>query len=222
MGLFDLLTRRNLATDVRFKFVGLQTGVLQRFLVPKTDDLVIASNVIYIAKFFRVGQANQRALMQQYLRAVASEAVTFQKDPGADVYSHEQVWALISGTLTPLEQKAAVHAFYRTGTGAPVYYTLGGVGDGKHYGEYVLRLVITRGVPSDYMKISYRFSKLLLPLSVSVFFNHNLNQVNDPKNKKRLLRVTLAFLEQLASQGFPETPRASGLLGFFKEQGVAL
>src|SRR5208282_5810644 len=93
--LFDFLTKRRSATDIRFRFIGLRTCVIQRFYVPQTDDLIIASNVIYIAKFFRVGPKNQKIMMHNYLKDVASESVTFQKDPGEDVYSHQEMWSRI-------------------------------------------------------------------------------------------------------------------------------
>ncbi len=208
--------------DIRFKFVGLRTCVLQRFCVPKTDDLIIASNVILIAKFFRVGQQNQKAVMHQYLKEVATETVTFVKDTGEDVYSHNELWSRICTTLTPFERKAAGHVF-RLSTGVPVYYTLGDADDGKYFGEYLFRLCISRGVPFDYMKISWpSLSKLLLPMSVSVFFNHNLNQVSGADARKRLLRVTLAFLEQMDFGKFSNTPSARGLVGFFKSHAVKI
>jgi hypothetical protein len=218
---FDFLTKRQLATDIRFKFVGLRTCVLQRFCIPKTDDLIIASNVIYIAKFFRVGQRNQKAVMHNYLKEVATESVTFQKDLGEDVYSHQEMWSRICATLSPFEQKAAGHVF-RMSTGVPIYYTLGDANDGKCYGEYIFRLAISHNIPFDYMKISWGSSKLLLPMSVSVFFNHNLNQVSSLEARNRLLRVTLAFLEQMDSVGFSKIPSAKGLVGFFKDHAVKI
>jgi hypothetical protein len=219
--LFDLLTKKRSATDIRFRFVGLRTCVIQHFYVPKTDDLIIASNVIYIAKFFRVAPANQKLVMHNYLKDVAIESVTFQKDLGEDVYSHQEMWSRVCTTLTPFEQKAAGHVFSLS-TGVPVYYTLGDADDGKYYGEYFFRLTINHGMPFDYMKISWGSSKLLLPMSVSVFFNHNLNQVSNLEARKRLLRVTLAFLEQMDSVKFSTTLSAKELAGFFKDHAVKI
>ena len=160
--------------------------------------------------------------MHQYLKEVATETVTFVKDTGEDVYSHNELWSRICTTLTPFERKAAGHVF-RLSTGVPVYYTLGDADDGKYFGEYLFRLCISRGVPFDYMKISWpSLSKLLLPMSVSVFFNHNLNQVSGADARKRLLRVTLAFLEQMDFGKFSNTPSARGLVGFFKSHAVKI
>ena len=160
-------------------------------------------------------------MMHNYLKDVAIELVTFQKDVGEDVYSHQEMWSRICTTLSPFEQKAASHVF-RLSTGIPIYYTLGDADDGKCYGEYIFRLSINRGIPFDYMKISWGSSKLLLPMSVSVFFNHNLNQMSNLENRKRLLRVTLAFLEQIDSVAFSKIPNARKLVGFFKDNAVKI
>src|ERR1043166_9513376 len=159
MRLFHLLTKRGLVMSTRFRFVGLRTCVIQEFYTPKTDDLIIASNVIYIAKYFRVGHASAKAIMLNYLKEVATESVRFERDASTEVYSHNDCWYRIVQSLTPFVQRAANHVFSSL-TGAPVYYALGNADYGKVYGEYHFRLAIIAGVPSDFMKISWGSSKL--------------------------------------------------------------
>lgn len=198
MGFLDFIKKRGVATSVRFKFVPLEVGVLQHWHLPKSDDLVIASHLCYVAHYFCIGESRHRELMLDHLAYALNGTRPFERDSDGVHFSHKAIWQQIFDALSLMERQAATQVFSAS-MSDPVYYRPGDVTEGRVFTEYLFDVKFPRGKPIYYLTLG-AFDKLLLPLSVSMFANHNLLQVT-PASAPRLAASTDQLLQAVRSDG---------------------
>ena len=176
----------------------METGVLQHWHIPKTDDLVIASHLCYVAHYFCIGNECHKSLMLSYLTDIFTGEIQFQRDPDGIHYSHKTIWECVFSTLSTMEQHATSQVFSAT-MREPVYYKPGDVTEGRVFTEYAFDVKFQNSLPIYYFTLG-KFDKLLLPLSVSMFANHNLLQVSSA-SVQRLAEATLHLTNAIQTQG---------------------
>lgn len=152
------------------------------------DNLLIASFVLFVARYFYICDDRQIEPVKQFLLDNVGKQETFEALPG-------KIYELVFATLSSDERRAST-TFFLLGF-PPVVYT-----DSEkprrslsRYTFTVFRSRALNGQLASHFQMSLGPDKVLLPLTLSFFYQLVVDKLQDEQKREVLDRATVQLLE---------------------------
>ena len=185
-------------------FVRIQTNHKEHVL---SDDLLIASYILFMARFFYICDDRQVHITRDFLL----DSIRKSQKPNEIV---AKLYETVFGTLKPAEQDAVVKLFkiYSRFTSAPPLIYSEDKEPSHSYAKYSFYVIESGGRLTSIFHMSAGPDIILLPLTVGILYQYVVDKIRSREKKEKLDRSIIDLLEGYNSvdcrsrEGFSELP----------------
>lgn len=182
----------------------IQTNHKEQFL---TDDLLIASYIMFLARYFYICDDRQVDIAQDFLL----DSVRRSQKPNEIA---AKLYETVFKTLNPLEQDAAIKLFKiysRFTSGPPLTYSE--AKEPSHsYAKYSFYVIESGSRLTSIFDMSAGPDVILLPLTIGILYEYVADKIRNKDKKEKLDRSIIDLLEGYNSvdcrsrEGFSRLP----------------